>query len=305
MNEIACGVAHLHSLNIVHRDIKPQNILIDQQGHARISDMGLAKQFDGTHFSYSIGNAGSTGWMAPEIVKLRNQDNDVNTLDEDEQATIKAITPAMDIFALGCLFHYMAVGTHPYGEKLERDANILAGRADFKGLWGQPTLLNLVQHMTHQDPEKRLSAEEVVVHPFFWPTKKKLQFILAASDRLEVEQSYAEIVVEYETYMSKLPELRQWHKKLDPNLLSDLTHHRKYNFDNARDLLRVLRNKSNHYYDLDPPVRRCLGSHPEGFFSYFDSRFPSLFICTYEFIRHTCSDEAALRSYFVDSNQDC
>jgi len=302
MSEIAAGVAHLHSLNIVHRDIKPQNILIDQQGHARISDMGLAKQFDGTHFSYSIGNAGSTGWMAPEIVMLRNHDNDDGQ--NGDEAASKAITPAMDIFALGCLFHYMAVGTHPFGEKLERDANILAGRGDFSGLWGQPILLNLVQHMTTQDPSRRLSAEEVVCHPFFWPTKRKLQFILDASDRLEVERPTAPIVLEYEGYMSKLPELRQWHKKLDMMLLSDLTHHRKYNFDNARDLLRVLRNKSNHYYDLDPEVRQCLGSHPEGFFSYFDSRFPSLFICTYEFIRHTCSHEPALRSYFIDSTMD-
>ena len=333
MGEIAAGVAHLHALNIVHRDIKPQNILIDRQGHARISDMGLAKQFEGTHFSYSIGNAGSTGWMAPEIVRLRNSEScscsggagagaDPTTTGEQQQqlqrgsdenegecaaaaeAAARAITPAMDIFALGCVFHYMTVGTHPYGEKVERDANVLRGRGDFRALWPHPILLNLVEHMTVADPARRIAAAAVVRHPFFWSAKRRLQFVLDASDRLEVEPASAPLVLEYERYMGRLAELHQWQRRLDPALLSDLTHHRRYRFDSARDLLRVLRNKSNHYYDLDAPVRASLGPHPDGFFAYFDARFPSLLICTYEYLRFTCADEPALRSYFAGPESD-
>ena len=324
MGEVAAGVAHLHALSIVHRDIKPQNILIDRQGHARISDMGLAKQFEGTHFSYSIGNAGSTGWMAPEIVRLRNSEREVNQQgqeyrklehhdgddehkedqEEEDEERRAAITPAMDIFSLGCVFHYMAVGTHPYGERVERDANVLRGRADFRALWAQPVLLNLVQHMTVADPAQRIGAAAVVRHPFFWSAKRRLQFVLDASDRLEVERPTAPLVVEYEAYMARLAELRQWQRRLDPTLLSDLTHHRRYRFDSARDLLRVLRNKSNHYYDLDAAVRATLGPHPDGFFAYFDARFPSLFICTYEFLRFTCAHEPALRDYFCDPSPD-
>ena len=141
-------------------------------------------------------------------------------------------------------------------------------------------------------------------HPFFWTAKRRLQFVLDASDRLEVERASAPLVVEYEAYMGRLAELRQWHRRLDATLLSDLTHHRKYRFDSARDLLRVLRNKSNHYYDLDAAVRATLGPHPDGFFAYFDARFPSLFICTYEFLRATCAHEPALRSYFDDPESD-
>ncbi|OCT70234.1 hypothetical protein XELAEV_18037156mg [Xenopus laevis] len=61
-----CGLQFLHSKGIIHRDIKPHNILLDQEGHTKISDFSLAKQnvfADDT----ITGWAGTTGYMAPEI----------------------------------------------------------------------------------------------------------------------------------------------------------------------------------------------------------------------------------------------
>ncbi|KAK0429749.1 kinase-like domain-containing protein, partial [Armillaria borealis] len=69
MHQIASGVAYLHDFKpvIIHGDLKGSNILIDHQGYAIISDFGLSKVK--SDFSASSSFAGSTRWMAPEIVR--------------------------------------------------------------------------------------------------------------------------------------------------------------------------------------------------------------------------------------------
>jgi len=44
--EIILALSHMHSLNIVYRDIKPENLLIDHEGHLKITDFGFAKVMD-------------------------------------------------------------------------------------------------------------------------------------------------------------------------------------------------------------------------------------------------------------------
>ena len=457
MKGIAAGVAHIHLLNIVHRDLKPENILIDPQGNPRISDMGLAKKFEGSKFSYSILNAGSAGWMAPEILRLKNQkeyeenirpqifplidkkdasdekdeettlrtprtddnntinnddekeitegeeekeeerekrekeastmtwkkdehtvvnsngdgdgDNDAdsehtitttatttlvagvkksdgtskqlsntskeqrsvvgereekiedkpigqhdgetisttaNTSDDEKQQQQQQqqqqehpmVTKAVDVFSLGCIFFYIATGNHPFGPKLERDMNILQGNINLREIYSHPELVDLVRKMTNQTPWKRISTKYIPYHPFFWDTQKQLQFMLAASDRLEVESQQADIVVRYEDMMREKRLTLHWDRKLDKELLSNLKCYRKYNFNAARDLLRVMRNKANHYYDLPQEVQDSLGSLPEGFMGYFKSRFPRLFILTYNFLFYECRTEPAFSAFF-------
>jgi serum/glucocorticoid-regulated kinase 2 len=58
---------YLHSLSIIYRDIKPENILIDIDGHIRIADFGLSKpNMNDGDFSYSF--CGSPEYMAPEML---------------------------------------------------------------------------------------------------------------------------------------------------------------------------------------------------------------------------------------------
>jgi serum/glucocorticoid-regulated kinase 2 len=65
-SEILLGIEYLHSKNVVYRDIKPENILIDIDGHIRIADFGLSKVIPKRTKSYSF--CGSPEYMSPEML---------------------------------------------------------------------------------------------------------------------------------------------------------------------------------------------------------------------------------------------
>ncbi|KAI0255083.1 kinase-like protein [Lactifluus subvellereus] len=64
--ELASGLAYLHSKGIMHRDIKPDNIVLDAKGHAALTDLNIAMHYSRTRLHTSV--AGSMAYMAPEVV---------------------------------------------------------------------------------------------------------------------------------------------------------------------------------------------------------------------------------------------
>jgi serine/threonine-protein kinase/endoribonuclease IRE1 len=162
LRQITSGLRHLHDLKIVHRDIKPQNILVSSaskggvrngRGHRMlISDFGLCKKLEVDQSSFmptAFGAmaAGTAGWRAPEI--LRGEVNlDDSNLSQSSRGSIAngtatwttgakptKLTKTVDIFALGCLFFYtLTSGGHPFGDKFERESNILKDAKSLKGL---------------------------------------------------------------------------------------------------------------------------------------------------------------------------
>jgi len=65
---IACiflGLEHLHTNNIIQRDIKPENLVLDQKGYLRITDMGIARVMRPDNASDT---SGTPGYMAPEVM---------------------------------------------------------------------------------------------------------------------------------------------------------------------------------------------------------------------------------------------
>lgn len=154
VKQILHGLAFLHEREIVHRDIKGANILVDNKSCIKISDFGISKKVESDLLvsarAHRPSLQGSVFWMAPEVVKQTSY------------------TRKADIWSLGCLVVEMISGTHPW-------ANLNQMQALFKiGSLAKPSLpdeisaaaVDFLNKTFELDYNKRPSAEELLKHPF-------------------------------------------------------------------------------------------------------------------------------------------
>jgi serine/threonine-protein kinase len=98
LNQVCQGVTAIHAAGTLHRDLKPSNILLDESFRARVSDLGLAVQFNDGALIKEI--VGTPGYIAPEI-------------QFDVQADGGA-TPQSDLYSLACMAFELLTGEPPY-----------------------------------------------------------------------------------------------------------------------------------------------------------------------------------------------
>ena len=226
LQQITEGVSHLHALKLVHRDIKPQNVLVRATKSSRplvgrpklhyvISDFGLCKPLDeGPESTFApTANrtaAGTTGWRAPELlvdprasVAAPAADGSLSqSTSHSSEGTVvdppsgRRATKAIDIFSLGCVFYYvMTQGCHPFdvgGSSLGRDLNIKENRfstADLRLHDYQYDADDLILQMLKHDPRERPDTLTVLRHPYFWDIATKLDFLCEISDQYEHEKN--------------------------------------------------------------------------------------------------------------------
>ena len=97
--EIAGGLAALHEHGIVHRDVKPANVMLDRHGTSALTDFGLAKGAAYTVLTRPGQWLGTLDYLAPELI-------------EGSEAT-----PASDIYALGCVVYECVTGAAPFSDR--------------------------------------------------------------------------------------------------------------------------------------------------------------------------------------------
>ena len=95
-DEVCAGLAHAHERGVIHRDIKPHNILLDDNGHAKVTDFGVARALDMTRATRSGFFLGTALYSSPE--QLQGQ---------------KA-TPKSDVYSLGATLYQAATGEPPF-----------------------------------------------------------------------------------------------------------------------------------------------------------------------------------------------
>ncbi|XP_028654886.1 rhodopsin kinase GRK1b [Erpetoichthys calabaricus] len=156
--QIICGLEHLHQNRIIYRDLKPENVLLDDKGHVRISDLGLATELkDGE--DKTKGYAGTPGFMAPELLKNIEYDYSV------------------DYFTLGVTLYEMIAAKGPFrsrGEKVENKEvtrRILNDPVTYPDKFSSD-LKSICEALMEKDPSKRPGfknneCEELKKHKFF------------------------------------------------------------------------------------------------------------------------------------------
>jgi eukaryotic-like serine/threonine-protein kinase len=94
--QICSGLEHAHQEGLVHRDIKPQNLLLRRDGTVKIVDFGIARSAHGTQLTEAGSVLGTAAYLAPE------------------QASGEEVTPAADVYALGVVLYQLMAGRTPY-----------------------------------------------------------------------------------------------------------------------------------------------------------------------------------------------
>ena len=94
--EVCAGLAHAHENGVIHRDIKPHNILLDEKGHAKVTDFGIARALDTSQATRTGSFLGTALYSSPEQLKGEK------------------VTPKSDVYSLGVTLYQAAAGAAPF-----------------------------------------------------------------------------------------------------------------------------------------------------------------------------------------------
>ncbi|KAF0693958.1 Aste57867_15126 [Aphanomyces stellatus] len=150
--ELALAFAYLHAHGIIYRDLKPDNIMLDQEGHIRLVDFGISKQLMQAETTGTL--AGSPAYIAPEQLSTQNP----------------LYGYAADWWSWGVMLYEMLYGNTPFHDnnvsvmyRKITDADIkYSNHFDL-----DPVAIDLLQKVLVREPSERLNFPQIKAHPFF------------------------------------------------------------------------------------------------------------------------------------------
>ncbi|XP_033627221.1 testis-specific serine/threonine-protein kinase 1-like [Asterias rubens] len=146
---IISGVAHCHQLNVVHRDLKCENILLDENDNVKISDFGFACRFPTNRCNMLSTFCGSYAYAAPEILSARNYDGKL-----------------ADIWSLGVVLYAMVNGRLPFNDQnLNTLLEQTRRKLNFQP-WVSSDCADLIRRLLRTRPLTRLRMHEIIAHPW-------------------------------------------------------------------------------------------------------------------------------------------
>ena len=152
ISEVLLALEELHNRDIIYRDLKPDNVVIDAEGHVLLTDFGLSKEGMGDNI-VTQSFCGSVAYLAPEVLARKGHGKGV------------------DWYLLGVLLYEMIVGCPPFytANPQEMFKNIRTAPLTMPQ-HVSPTATDLLTNLLKRDPKQRLGAHgvsEIKSHPFF------------------------------------------------------------------------------------------------------------------------------------------
>lgn len=151
--EVLVAINYLHTKGIIYRDLKPENVLFQSDGHIALTDFGFAKKFANEADEKTQSFCGSLQYLAPEIVRKEEYGREV------------------DIWCCGVFLYELLTQRTPFqsDNRNEMLKNITTKEPKYHKTWSKP-LVNLLKGLLEKDSKKRLTFEQIKKHPYFETT---------------------------------------------------------------------------------------------------------------------------------------
>jgi len=167
---LVSGVDYLHKRKIFHRDIKINNVLIDEQGYAKLSDVGSAKHVANEDLPYLLsGNHGAEYYKAPELIQYEDQLQKlgrnpnfellINPLKKDSLEKIDSWSLGLTMLEL-CSLKLRLVNPSKPVQDIQEALNSMREKIEERGLY-RKSLLDLIIGLLRIDPEQRLRVSDL------------------------------------------------------------------------------------------------------------------------------------------------
>jgi len=194
---VCSAVAYLHEKNIVHRDIKAENMLFkgkEENSPLLIADFGLSKIID-NQITVLMTTCGTPGYMAPEVIARTGHGKPV------------------DMWSIGVLTYFLLCGYTPFdGQRMDEEVkNILAGNYKFEPVqyWFavSETARDFIRKLLVVNPNLRMTAKQALQHPWLQPTQFSVRSVDPAKNLMP-------------NFKSNFDAKRKWKKAMDSVLFT-------------------------------------------------------------------------------------
>ena len=171
LSETLCGyiitntidaLAYLHSKNILHRDIKSDNIMVNNKLEIKLGDFSLSKKID-SNIKYTTSRSGTFPFLAPECVK------------KNQQISSKTIFKT-DVFSLGIVMYHLLHNTHPFGYKNSMSITEYSKKIhEIEPIFDKnltTTCVNFLKGLLSKKIKKRFFIYDCIKHPWYIKLKE-------------------------------------------------------------------------------------------------------------------------------------